>query len=399
MDDLMMKANDLEDTRQAWKIKHNLVDILVIVMLSVLTGHNDFEEMVIFAEARLEILRKYIKLENGIPHKDTIKRVVAIIDPNQLNLVFYSWLANIINDKNHTFLDEVNKIIAFDGKTICGSNDIYDNALHILTAFDTENELVLGQLPVDVKTNEITVMPELIKLLDLENTVITAYALNCQYEIANTIVEKKGNYVLALKGNKGTLYEDVVDYFDEKTIEQIIAKNELYKKTIDKAHSCIETREYFLILDIDYIKKNKDINYNKLTSIGLVRKTKENLNTGEIIEERRYYINSIYDIDLFSKTVRKEWSIENNLHWHLDYTLKEDYSTIINKKVAFNLNIIRKSVLSMLKIIDVGKKYSLKNKIHYINDNFETFFPNIIEQLSKSIGVRDFDRAKLPYYK
>ena len=388
MDDLIMKANDLEDTRQSWKIKHNLVDILVIVMLSVLTGHNDFEEMVIFAEARLEILRKYIKLENGIPHKDTIKRVVAIIDPNQLNLVFYSWLANIINEKNHTFLDEINKIVAFDGKTICGSNDIYNNALHILTAFDTENELVLGQLPVDVKTNEITVMPELIKLLDLENTVITADAINCQYEIANTIVEKKGNYVLALKGNKGTLYEDVVDYFDEKTIEQITAKNELYKKTIDKAHSCIETREYFLILDIDYIKKNKGINYNKLTSIGLVRKTKENLNTGEIIEERRYYINSIYDIELFSKTVRKEWSIENKLHWHLDYTLKEDYSTIINKKVAFNLNIIRKSVLSMLKIIDVGKKYSLKNKIHYINDNFETFFPNIIEQLSSQVSTK-----------
>ena len=388
MDDLIMKANNLEDTRQEWKIKHNLVDILVIVMLSVLTGHNDFEEMVIFAEARLEILRKYIKLENGIPHKDTIKRVVAIIDPNQLNLVFYSWLANIINEKNHTFLDEINKIVAFDGKTICGSNDIYNNALHILTAFDTENELVLGQLPVDVKTNEITVMPELIKLLDLENTVITADALNCQYEIANTIVEKKGNYVLALKGNKGTLYEDVVDYFEEKTIEQIIAKNELYKKTIDKAHSCIETREYFLILDIDYIKKNKGINYNKLTSIGLVRKTKENLNTGEIIEERRYYINSIYDIDLFSKAVRKEWSIENKLHWHLDYTLKEDYSTIINKKVAFNLNIIRKSVLSMLKIIDVGKKYSLKNKIHYINDNFETFFPNIIEQLSSQVSTK-----------
>jgi len=388
MDDLIMKANDLEDTRQAWKIKHNLVDILVIVMLSVLTGHNDFEEMVIFAEARLEILRKYIKLENGIPHKDTIKRVVAIIDPNQLNFVFYSWLANIINEKNYTFLDEVNKIVAFDGKTICGSDDIYNNALHILTAFDTENELVLGQLPVDVKTNEITVMPELIILLDLENTVITADALNCQYEIANTIVEKKGNYVLALKGNKGTLYEDVVDYFDEKRIEQIIAKNELYKKTVDKAHSCIETREYFLILDIDYIKKNKGINYNKLTSIGLVRKTKENLNTGEIIEERRYYINSIYDIDLFSKTVRKEWSIENKLHWHLDYTLKEDYSTIINKKVAFNLNIIRKSVLSMLKIIDVGKKYSLKNKIHYINDNFETFFPNIIEQLSSQVSTK-----------
>lgn len=388
MDDLIMKANNLEDTRQTWKIKHNLVDILVIVMLSVLTGHNDFEEMVIFAEARLEILRKYIKLENGILHKDTIKRVVAIIDPNQLNFVFYSWLANIINEKNHTFLDEINKIVAFDGKTICGSNDIYNNALHILTAFDTENELILGQLPVDVKTNEITVMPELIKLLDLENTVITADALNCQYEIANTIVEKKGNYVLALKGNKGILYEDVVDYFDEKTIEQIIAKNELYKKTIDKAHSCIETREYFLILDIDYIKKNKGINYNKLTSIGLVRKTKENLNTGEIIEERRYYINSIYDIDLFSKTVRKEWSIENKLHWHLDYTLKEDYSTIINKKVAFNLNIIRKSVLSMLKIIDVGKKYSLKNKIHYINDNFETFFPNIIEQLSSQVSTK-----------
>ena len=100
MEDLLMKVNSLEDSRQQWKVKHNLVDILIIVMLAILTGHNDFEEMVIFAEARVEILRKYIKLENGIPHKDTLKRVVAIIDPNQLNLVFYSWLANIINKKN-----------------------------------------------------------------------------------------------------------------------------------------------------------------------------------------------------------------------------------------------------------------------------------------------------------
>lgn len=381
-----MKVNNLEDTRQQWKIKHNLVDILVIVMLSILTGHNDFEEMVIFAQARIEILRKYIKLENGIPHRDTLKRVVAIIDPNQLNLVFYSWLANIINKKNNVFLDEINKIIAFDGKTLCGSDNIYNKALHILTAFDTENELVLGQLPVDIKTNEISVMPELIKILDLEDTIVTADALNCQYEIANTIVEKKGDYVLALKGNKGDLYEDVKAYFNEKTIEQIIAKSELYKKTIEKAHSQSEKREYFLILDIDYIKKNKGNNYQKLTSIGMVRKTNYDLNTGKTTIEIRYYINSIYDIELFAKAVRKEWSIENNLHWHLDYTLKEDCSTIIDKKVAYNLNIIRKSVLSILKIIDVGKKYSLKNKIHYINDNFEKFFPNIIEQLSSQVS-------------
>ena len=381
-----MKVNNLEDSRQQWKIKHNLVDILIIVMLAVLAGHNDFEEMVIFAEARIEILRKYIKLENGIPHKDTLKRVIAIIDPNQLNFVFYSWLANIVNKKNHVFLDEINKIVAFDGKTICGSDNIYNQALHILTAFDTENELVLGQLPVDVKTNEITVMPELVKLLDLEGCVITADALNCQYEIANAVIEKKGNYVLALKGNKGDLYEDVKDYFVEKTIEQIIAKNEFYRKTIEKAHSQVETREYFLILDIDYIKKNKGNKYQKLTSIGMIRKTINNLNTGKITIEIRYYINSIYDIDLFAKTVRKEWCIENNLHWHLDYTLKEDYSTIIDKKVAFNLNIIRKSILSILKVIDVGKKYSLKNKIHYINDNFESFLPNIIEQLSSQVS-------------
>ena len=101
MDDLIMKANEIEDSRQQWKVKHNLLYILIIVMLSVLTGHNDFEEMVIFAEARIEILKKYIKLENGIPHKDTIKRVIAIIYPNQLNFVFYSWLANIINKKEY----------------------------------------------------------------------------------------------------------------------------------------------------------------------------------------------------------------------------------------------------------------------------------------------------------
>lgn len=385
MEDLVMKANSLEDKRQTWKVKHNLVDIMVIVMLGILTGHNDFEEMVIFAEARIDILKKYISLENGIPHKYTLKRVVAIIDPIALNLVFYQWLADIVSKKNHTFLNQIKRVIAFDGKTVCGSDDIYNNALHILTAFDTENELVLEQLPVDEKTNEITVMPELIKLLDLEDTIVTADALNCQYEIANEIVNKKGNYVLAVKAKKMSLYEDIIDYFDDKTKEQIIAKNELYRKTIEKSHSSIVTREYFMILDIDYLKKNSGNNYNKLTSIGLVTRTIENLTTGEIKQENRYYINSIYDIDLFSKTVRKEWNVENNLHWHLDYTLKEDNSTIIDKKVGLNLNIIRKTILSMLKILDVGKKYSLKNKIHYINDNFDKLFPSIIEQLSNQV--------------
>ena len=117
----------------------------------------------------------------------------------------------------------------------------------------------------------------------------------------------------------------------------------------------------------------------------MVRKTNYNLNNGEVTTEIRYYINSIYDIDLYAKAVRIEWSIENNLHWHLDYALKEDYSTIIDKKVAYYLIIIRKTILSMLKIIDVGKNNSLKNKIHYINDNFDKFLPKIIEQLSSQV--------------
>ena len=235
----------MEDKRQQWKVKHLLCDIVIIVMLAVLTGHNDFEEMVIFAEARIEILRKYIKLENGIPHKDTIKRVIALLDPKLLNFIFYRWLAEIVTVKSKRTLNELDRIIAFDGKTICGSDDIHNKALHILTAFDTENELVLGQLPVDVKTNEITVMPELIDLLDLKETVITADALNCQVTIVDKIVEKKGNYVLAVKGNKGELYEAIVDYFDDKTLDTIKAREECYSSNIEKKHSQIEQREYY----------------------------------------------------------------------------------------------------------------------------------------------------------
>ena len=372
----------MEDTRQQWKVKHLLCDIVIIVMLAVLTGHNDFEEMVIFAEARIDILRKYIKLENGIPHKDTLKRVIAILDPNQLNFIFYKWLAEIVTVKSKKTLNELDRIIAFDGKTICGSNDINNKALHILTAFDTDNELVLGQLPVDVKTNEITVMPELIDLLDLKDTVITADALNCQVSIVNKITEKKGNYVLAVKGNKGELYDAIVDYFDDKTLETIKAKEELYFNNIEKKHSQIEKREYFLINKINYLKKNQGKDYQKLNSIGLCKKTITNINTGDVVVEKRYYIMSIFDVELFSRTVRKEWMIENNLHWHLDYTLKEDASTIIDKKVAFNMNIIRKAVLSMLKNIEFKKKYSLKNKVTYINDNFASCLEDILTQLS-----------------
>lgn len=384
MSQLIDEVKKMKDTRQQGKIKHKLSDIVIIVMLSILTGHNDFEEMVIFAEARIDILREYIKLENGIPHKDTIKRVIAILDPNILNLIFYKWLAEIVTVKSKKTISELDRIIAFDGKTICGSNNIHSRALHILTAFDTDNELVLGQLPVDVKTNEITVMPDLIDLLDLKDTVITADALNCQKEIVEKIVDKKGNYVLAVKGNKGELYEAIVDYFDDKTLETIKAKEECYISNVEKSHSHIEKREYFLIDKIDYLKKNQGKDYKRLNSIGLSKKTITDTNTGEIVIEKRYYIMSIFDAELFSRTVRKEWMIENNLHWHLDYTLKEDSSTIIDKRVAFNLNIIRKSVLSILKNVEFKKKYSLKNKITYINDNFASVLPDVLNQLSIS---------------
>lgn len=384
MKQLIEEIKTMKDRRQQGKVKHKLSDIVVIVMLSVLTGHNDFEEMVIFAEARIEILRNYIELKNGIPHKDTIKRVIAILDANVLNLIFYKWLAEIVTVKRKKTINELDRIIAFDGKTICGSNDIHNKALHILTAFDTDNELVLGQLPVDEKTNEITVMPELVELLDLKDTVITADALNCQKEIVEKIIGKKGNYVLAVKGNKGELYEAIVDYFDDQTLEMIKAKEECYYSDIEKKHSQIEKREYFIINKIDYLKENQGKDYKKLNSIGLSKKTITNINTGEIVIEKRYYIMSIFDVQLFSKTVRKEWMIENNLHWHLDYTLKEDTSTIIDKKVAFNLNIIRKAVLTMLKNIEFKRKFSLKNKITYINDNFASILPNVLEQLSIS---------------
>lgn len=384
MNQLIEEVKTMKDTRQQWKIKHKLSDIVIIVMLSILTGHNDFEEMVIFAEARIDILRKYIELKNGIPHKDTIKRVIAILDPNVLNLIFYKWLAEIVTVKRKKTIEEIDRIIAFDGKTICGSNDIHNRALHILTAFDTDNELVLGQLPVDVKTNEITVMPELIDLLELKDTVITADALNCQKDIVEKIVNKKGNYVLAVKGNKGELYEAIVDYFDDKTLETIKAREECYYSNIEKKHSQIEKREYFLINKINYLKENQGQGYKRLNSIGLCKKTITNINTGEIVIEKRYYIMSIFDVELFSRTVRKEWMIENNLHWHLDYTLKEDVSTIIDKKVAFNLNIIRKAVLTMLKNVEFKKKFSLKDKITYINDNFVSILPDVLDQLSVS---------------
>lgn len=382
MKELISEVKELKDTRQSWKVKHSLCDIVIIVMLSILTGHNDFEEMVIFSEARIGILKQYIELKNGIPHKDTIKRVIAIIDPNQLNLIFYKWLANIVTLKSKKTINEINKIVSFDGKTICGSDNIHNKALHILTAFDTDNELVLGQLPVDEKTNEIKVMPDLIDLLDLKDCVITADALNCQKEIAEKIVDKGGNYVLAIKSNKGELYDLIVDYFDETELERIKAKYELYYCSIEKAHSQTEIREYFMVNDISYLKEVFKEDYKKLLSVGLCKKTITNLNTNETTIEKRYYINSIFDIDLFHKTVRKEWMIENNLHWHLDYTLKEDCFTIIDKTVAFNLNIIRKFVLSMLKNVEFKKKYSLKNKITYINDNFASILSYLLNQLS-----------------
>ena len=217
---------------------------------------------------------QYIKLKNGISHKDTLKRVIAILNPNESNFIFYKWLSEIVTVKSKKTLSELDRIIAFDGKTLCGSNDINNKALHILTAFNTDNELVLGNLSVDEKNNEITVMPDLIDLLDLKDAIITADALNCQKEIVEKFVDKKGNYVLTVKGNKGELYDSIVDYFDDKSLKIINTKEECNAIFAISRNHIVKLRKgnIFLINHIDYLKENKGKDYKKIIVLVCVKK-------------------------------------------------------------------------------------------------------------------------------
>ena len=355
MQELLDWMEYIEDIRQQAKVRHTLKDILVIVLFATLANADDWVEMSLFAENYQDYLRKYIELKNGIPSHDTIRRVMGMISPEILQQLYGKWQDRLNQDDGEL----LKKIICIDGKTMRSNKRGDEKASHIVSAWSKEDGFCLGQKAVEEKSNEIIAIPELLDKIQVKGQIVTIDAMGTQTAIAEKIKKKRADYVLALKRNQSSLYEDVQEYFLNEEFQREIRESGNYQKNQEKAHGQIETREYYQTEDIKWLSQKK--NWKGLTSIVMEKKTLEK--DGDISIEYRYFISSLKaDIKAVSRAVRGHWSIES-MHWHLDVTFREDANTTIDKMAAQNLNIIRKWSLSILKPAQMTRhKLSMRKK-------------------------------------
>jgi len=331
----------IHDMRQQGKVLHKLIDVLFIAVAAFIAGADDWEIVILFAEERKEWLKKYLELPNGIPSVHTFRRVFRLIDPKQFEKCFILWTKEIARRSR-------GDIIAIDGKTARGAKDNGNDTslIHIVSAWSSQNNLFLGQVKTNEKSNEITAIPELLDLLYVKGNIISIDAMGTQKKIAEKIYkEKEADYVLALKKNHETLHDEVERYFQYALEVQFKDMEYQSVRTVEKGHGRMEIREYYLATDILWLESRKD--WPGLKSIGMVVShcTRRNVKTTDI----RYFIASINGITEFSDTVRQHWGIES-CHWTLDVTFKEDASRIRKENEPENAALLRKMALNILKI-------------------------------------------------
>lgn len=358
---------DMTDKRQAHKIDHLLSEIIFITVLAVIAGADDFEEIAHYAEHKEKWLSTFLKLPGGIPSHDTFNRVLCMVDPIEFETNFIYW----INDyKDQLPVSPEQDIIPVDGKTICNSRDACKGkkAVHMVSAMSTKYSLVLGQKKCEEKSNEITAIPDLLQMIAITGAIVTIDAMGCQKNIAELILSKGADYVLALKGNQGNLNKEVVGFFEK--VKQPEFKHYIYGQHTDigKDHGRIETRECTTINNLGWLIETEA--WKGIKSIVRIKATV--IKDGKETIEERYYISSTNgNAELLNKVVRTHWHIENKLHWVLDVVFREDYCRLRTGNGAENMNIIRKIALNKMKA-DKSEKCSMKVKRKKCswNDNY-----------------------------
>lgn len=344
---------ELPDPRMDRTRRHKLVDILVIGLCSQLSGGEHFEDMEAFGDARESWLATFLELPNGIPSHDTFNRVFSAIDPTAFLDCFVRWVRGICP----TLTGEV---VAIDGKALRHALDEGSPIPYIVSAWASEKGLVLGQVKVNDKSNEITAIPELLDALELKGSIVTIDAMGCQKDIAARVVDKKADYVLALKGNHATALKEIEQFFTDAVPPCAIQPQESVRtgtmdffQTIEKDHGRIETRRYWQSTDIDWFEDKRL--WRNLRNVGMVESIRSIKGKNTI--ERRYYLSSLpLDAKNFARAVRGHWGVENPLHWTLDVTFREDYSRARTKNAAQNLAMLRRIALNLVKQFPVKKR-------------------------------------------
>ena len=318
---------------------HLFEDILFLTIAAVICGADNFVEIEDFGKNKKEWLLTILKLENGIPSHDTIGKLFARIDPKEFESCFIAWIESVVKLTD-------GQVIAIDGKSLRGSASATNGqkAIHMVSAFASANEVVLGQLACDEKSNEITAIPALLELIAVKGCIVTIDAMGCQTSIAEKIIEQGADYILAVKDNQKKLHKEIDQMFGRHKCETF--------ETIEKNHGRIETRKCSIIKDLqgfDGLEK-----WNDLRSIVKIESKREI--KGIVSEETRCYISSlVVSAEKMNICVRTHWSIENKLHWALDISFKEDENRTRTDGSAENLSIVRRVALNLLKAEKTSK--------------------------------------------
>lgn len=337
----------IKDNRRVYgNRQHELLDIVAISITAVISGAETWEEVEMYGKAKEKWLSTFLSLPNGIPSHDTFNRVIGMIDPDQFEACFRSWVSSIIK--------KTGDIISIDGKTIRGAKVNGKSPIHMVSAWSSEN-VVLGQVKVNEKSNEITAIPELLEVLAIEGAVVTIDAMGCQKDIAETIIDNGADYVFGLKGNQSGLLQEVEDEF-------LFSKGATVFENLDFGHGRIETRKCSVInsKDFDHVLSHKE--WKSMTSIIRIESERDFKNKELVENATRYYISSADKTpEEFLHIIRSHWGVENKLHWMLDVAFAEDFNRKRAGHASQNFSLINKIALTLLKK-DKTKKVGVKSK-------------------------------------
>ena len=342
----------IKDPRESNR-RHKLIDIITIALCAIICGCDSWEEVEDFGEFKVDWLKTFLELPHGIPSHDTFGRVFARIDPVEFQASFSNWMKAIHQAT-------AGQVVAIDGKTLRRSHDrpAGQAPIHMVSAWASENRMVLGQVKTEAKSNEIKAIPKLLRLLDLTGCIVTIDAMGCQKKIAGQIIDQQADYLLALKGNQSQLHQDIALFFQDAAQSEFQDVPHGYHQTVDGDHGRIETRQYWIVSDIDWLEDRKD--WKNLQSIVMAQRERE---VNEVVSaETTYYISSLdTDPQTLAHAVRGHWGIENSLHWVLDVAFREDECRVRKDHGPENLAILRHAAINLLKK-ESSKKRSVKRK-------------------------------------
>lgn len=369
-DTLLRWFGDLKDPRPGHNVMHRFSDMLAIAILAVLCGADGWVDVATFGRCKEDWLRTFLPLPHGIPSHDTFGRVFGRLDPTAFEKCFMNWVAALAQSDG--------RLIAIDGKTLRHSFDTADQkaAIHMISAWSQANQLVLGQLTTEAKSNEITAIPELLKLLDLKGAVVTVDAMGCQKAIAEKIIDQGGDYILQVKDNQPSLHQDLQLLFAEGMRKDCLGVGHTFVQEADKGHGRVETRRLWTTEEVGwYAQASQWKGLSRFICIESVRE-----GNGKSSTDRRYYLSSIQKTTAGAllRIIRGHWGIENRLHWCLDVSFNEDSSRIRKGHAAENFSRLRRLALNLLRK-DKTYKVGLKTKTKACSWDHQYLF-NILTQ-------------------